>query len=445
MLVPGIVEEMSILCLGYAVRELSMAIKEYFLEFIEISRNAKEIDSECYEKLAKFISLSPYSVSHGKRKRADSLKTKVLNELSSIDSFDGFDFVAAAADNEAEDEDVWGPIFKFHLSVLKLSSQEDFSRAVEEQINLINSLLRIFSSSSQLVLLYAVADDLWKLALKSENSSESQEQAARAINRLFIACITERKAVISVDSRKWGTFKFASLLLRIYFHLGQLNLVQNVLKALQACELPPVDRFPRAHTVTFNFFLGRYHFGREEFEQAEECFFFCYERLSLTDHLKHLNCILHFMIPVKLILHLQRPSPELISMFSNSQNRLFYTDFCRFVATGDLKGYKELMDLNCNFMLKFGTFSIYEKMVLFLLRQRILHIHRMNDNCTRIPLSSILSTEKGVEADSIACLVANIIAKGLIRGYISEEKQFLVLSAQNPFPKALPPAILCDK
>jgi hypothetical protein len=110
-----------------------------------------------------------------------------------------------------------------------------------------------------------------------------------------------------------------------------------------------------------------------------------------------------------------------------------------------LKGYKELMDLNCNFMLKFGTFSIYEKMVLFLLRQRILHIHRMNDNCTRIPLSSILSTEQGVEADSIACLVANIIAKGLIRGYISEEKQFLVLSAQNPFPKALPPAILCDK
>jgi len=103
------------------------------------------------------------------------------------------------------------------------------------------------------------------------------------------------------------------------------------------------------------------------------------------------------------------------------------------------------MEVNSKSMLKFGTFAIYERMIIFLLRQRILHIHRLNDNCTRIPLSCILTSDVSLLAESTACLVANTIAKGLIRGYISEEKQYLVLSAQNPFPKSLPSAILCDR
>lgn len=413
----------------------TVALNEHFREFKALSSNAESMKTDSYKILSEFLSISPDGAI-GKRKKSVTLKSKLINELSSIESLEDLNFAV---------DEIWNSIFKSHLAVLKYHNQEDYSRASEEQINLINGLLRIFTSSSQLVLLYTLGDDLWRLALKSATPSESQEQAARTINRLFIACITERKAVISEDSRKWGTFKFASLLLRIYFHLGQLNLVQNVLKALQACELPSVDRFPRTHTVIFNFFLGRYHFGREEFEQAEACFAFCYDRLDPLNHLKQINLIMHFMIPIKLILHLQRPTPELISMLSDPQSRLFYSDLCKFISTGDLLNYNQLMELNSKSMLKFGTFAIYERMIIFLLRQRILHIHRLNDNCTRIPLSCILTSDVGLLAESTACLVANTIAKGLIRGYISEEKQYLVLSAQNPFPKSLPSAILCDR
>lgn len=39
-----------------------------------------------------------------------------------------------------------------------------------------------------------------------------------------------------------------------------------------------------------------------------------------------------------------------------------------------------------------------------------------------------------VDIDEIECLLANLIFKGNIRGYIAHEKRILVLSKDNPFP-----------
>ncbi len=41
-------------------------------------------------------------------------------------------------------------------------------------------------------------------------------------------------------------------------------------------------------------------------------------------------------------------------------------------------------------------------------------------------------TMDGEEAE---CVVSNLIAQGLIKGYISHEKQMVVLSKETPFPK----------
>lgn len=37
--------------------------------------------------------------------------------------------------------------------------------------------------------------------------------------------------------------------------------------------------------------------------------------------------------------------------------------------------------------------------------------------------------------DEVECFVANMIYKGLIRGYISHEKQVVVLAANGAFPR----------
>lgn len=41
-----------------------------------------------------------------------------------------------------------------------------------------------------------------------------------------------------------------------------------------------------------------------------------------------------------------------------------------------------------------------------------------------------------VPVDEAECLVANMVSKGFIRGYISHEKQMVVLAQTNAFPRA---------
>ena len=39
-----------------------------------------------------------------------------------------------------------------------------------------------------------------------------------------------------------------------------------------------------------------------------------------------------------------------------------------------------------------------------------------------------------MDRDEVECILANLIYKGLVRGYISHEKATLVLSKKEPFP-----------
>jgi hypothetical protein len=44
-------------------------------------------------------------------------------------------------------------------------------------------------------------------------------------------------------------------------------------------------------------------------------------------------------------------------------------------------------------------------------------------------------SEMDVSVEEAECLVANMIYKGLMRGYISHEKQMVVLAGTNAFPR----------
>lgn len=442
---------------------------EFFMDF------SRALQADNFNELSNLLKLDMDMVlvnendnnrQNPKTKRVSTTNQKLLNELvqqqeEDEDDFDDNDDNDNESDGEEEnlifesffdpnDDDettgIWNSIAKNHLKVMKLVSVSKSSKAALKQVNSITLFLRVFTNSAQLPVLYTLASGSWNLASQS-GSVEVQEQAARAINRLFIACITER-AQITPLSRKWGTFKIGSLLLKIYFEIGQLNLIQNVIKALKACILPNISEFPPAHTITFNYFLGRYHLSREEFEEAEVCLVFCYEKLHCNDnennyYKKNLKMILHLLIPIKLILYAAHPSDEFLSktFASSSTNYTFYSQLIRFIGSGNVSSFKSLLKENSKFLLHNNTFIMYERLFYLVLRGLIRQIYTNLNNSTRIPLQTIHQlTEEGQYSYTlmeINCFVANLIGKGIIRGYISEEKQFLVLSAQNPFPTRL--------
>jgi hypothetical protein len=73
--------------------------------------------------------------------------------------------------------------------------------------------------------------------------------------------------------------------------------------------------------------------------------------------------------------------------------------------------------------------------------------HLLTDNSwvlkgkeSRLSIELVFQLHQGVDPasdvdiDEIECLLANLIYKGNIRGYIAHEKRILVLSKDNPFP-----------
>ena len=57
---------------------------------------------------------------------------------------------------------------------------------------------------------------------------------------------------------------------------------------------------------------------------------------------------------------------------------------------------------------------------------------------TRLPISSVHKALQmsgiDVAVEEAECIIANMIYRGYVKGYISHEKQMVVLAAKDPFP-----------
>jgi hypothetical protein len=72
------------------------------------------------------------------------------------------------------------------------------------------------------------------------------------------------------ESRKWGIYNIINLLFKTYFRLNSISLSKNILKAIQAYkgDMPSLDAFPKAHQVTFKYYVGVINFLEESYEQV---------------------------------------------------------------------------------------------------------------------------------------------------------------------------------
>jgi COP9 signalosome complex subunit 12 len=72
------------------------------------------------------------------------------------------------------------------------------------------------------------------------------------------------------ESRKWGIYNIINLLFKTYFKLNSISLSKNILKAIQAYrgDMPPLDAFPKAHQVTFKYYVGVIYFLEENYVEV---------------------------------------------------------------------------------------------------------------------------------------------------------------------------------
>ncbi|OMJ14231.1 PCI domain-containing protein 2 [Smittium culicis] len=151
-------------------------------------------------------------------------------------------------------KDPWNQMLLSHFEVLQALSIFDYEKAYDFHSKTIISFLKIFVKQKRWALpfMYSLNFDMIKLSkladlrLISQGKDPAiQMKAAWIANKLFSACITDSVSP-ELESRKWGTYKTASILFKLYFSLGSFHLCKNIIRAIDASPLPNFQLFSSA-------------------------------------------------------------------------------------------------------------------------------------------------------------------------------------------------------
>ncbi|KAH7916232.1 hypothetical protein BJ138DRAFT_1139900 [Hygrophoropsis aurantiaca] len=341
-------------------------------------------------------------------------------------------------------ESPWDEIAVQYVLVTSHVARKRAGEAFKEQSQLISQFFRYFTSNTGWTLpaLFSMLRDLRDLAYDADfhakyngQKSECMESAAGIVAKAFSNCMTDRTSSYN-DSRRWGIYYVVGLVLKCYFRVKRISLSKNILRALNANpDVPALSLYPRSHQVTYRYYLGMISFLNEDYAKAEQ---------ELTLAFYHCHCgakinqerILYCLIPLR-ILRGHLPSQELMQRFP-VLNELF-AQFISAIRVGDISSYDAALDKWERKLVELNLWLTLEKARELCIRGLFRRVWVAAEKGTRIPVSmfhcSLRISGINVAQDEAECLVANMIYKGYMRGYISHEKQMVVLASTNAFPR----------
>lgn len=230
--------------------------------------------------------------------------------------------------------------------------------AVEAQGTLTSSLLRFAGTLSPgswiLPLMLQVLRDYVRLSIRLDAAESALaparfgpstvgkqkhlEEAARQLNKAFAVCAGDRTSEPE-ESRKLGAYAVVNLICKAYFRLGKTSLCKNIIRALDAAGVRPLDTFPRSDQVTFRFYQGVLAFLDEDYGKAEQHLSFAFSQCyAPAKHNQEL--ILQFLVPLRL----QRgclPSAATLNAFPRIA--WLYGPFTEAFQQGNVKRYDDLL------------------------------------------------------------------------------------------------------
>jgi len=316
--------------------------------------------------------------------------------------------------------------------------------AFKEQSTLVSHFYRFFTTDRGWTLpaLFSILRDLRDLALDADfhakyngQKSECMEEAAGSIAKAFGICMNDRTSPPD-QSRKWGVYYVVGLVLKSYFRVKRISLSKNILRALDAnADLPPLSAYPRSHQVTYRYYLGMLSFLNEEYSKSEQELTLAFYHCHIGSH-SNQERILTYLLPLR-ILKGHLPSEELMQRFPVLQE--LFSPFIVAIRVGDIEAYDKALEKWERRLLELNLWLTLEKARELCLRGLFRRVWVATNKTTRIPIAMFHSSLKisgiDVSQEEAECLVANMIYKGFIRGYISHEKQMVVLASTNVFPR----------
>lgn len=233
------------------------------------------------------------------------------------------------------------------------------------------------------------------------------EEASRTINKSFSLCLNDFDRS-SAQSRVWGVYQLMGELFRIYFKLRNMALSRSVLKVLQQRQkdLPPLDKYPKSHVITYLYCTGVLLVIDEDYTKAAAQFI---KALSMSpspspfdsvsapssslpspppptfqDGYKQRESILTYLIPLQILIPTRRtPSPALWARYSRLE--VLYKPIINALISGDIKAFDEHLLVRRRVFLKKHLFLSLSKIRILVYTRLFRQVYLARNKVNRIP------------------------------------------------------------
>jgi hypothetical protein len=265
---------------------------------------------------------------------------------------------------------------------------------------------------------------------KGRKEGEILEKAAEQIMSCFRICVADSRTAVE-NSKRWGTLGIVNQLFKIYFKLNKLPLCRPLIRAIESSDIK--DDFTISHQVTYKYFVGCKAMFDSEFKTASDSLEFALAHCPSTS-MKNRRLILTYLIPIKMMLG-QVPQRELLEKYQLLQ----FHELALNVCSGNLLMFAKSLDKHQSFFIKAGIYLILEKLKTVAMRNLFKKVWLLMGKCHQLDLKAFedalkFNEEEDIDSDEVECIIANLIDKNYIKGYISHQHQKLVVSKQNAFP-----------
>lgn len=349
------------------------------------------------------------------------------------------------------------------------------NRVAETQTNWICPTL--INCSNELISVYQVRSKLYPDAEGESDefdkpTTNSLELVANAINRSFKICLTDKNTDMA-RSKKSSIHFFLATLIKIYFKLDRLELAKSMEKALMGTGLaiPTIVHSPveyRKHIVTYLYYSALLSLDEGDFAFAETKLLTAMEFLACYKLPKKVTAqaekILFLLVPLKLHNSRSVLPNSVWEQFPNLKY-VYKEQLFDAIFTGNIRKFDECIDKFQALFLKRHIFILVLnlKSLCYLrlvkrtsticreLTTKTPHILAFSglelafefskankyESSHYIVPESVTKGEYSTSSEDLECILANLIAKRLIKGYLSHANRCIVLLKTDAFPLVL--------
>jgi len=366
----------------------------------------------------------------------------------------------------------WTSILSFLLEASEAALSADAIQCYNSQSSLHSSLNQIFSSSQGNILvpaLHVVCYNTYQCALQADdvaltsggrNDHSRLQKAVTLLQESFSKTLNDRKEItvsmnvgrggrgeFSMDGSKIvGVLSIVNWLFAMYFRLNTLRLCKNLLRPVESKLLH--EKGTMGGMVTYRYYVGRLKMFEDQYKEAEDHLDFALQHCHVKA-IGNKKRILNYLLPVKL-LRGRLPTDKLLQKYSLNE----FKPLVEGIRKGDLRTFNDGLQKYQDLFIRRGTYLLLEKCkivcyrnlckrVWTIMQRPQLRLDHIVKSLVWLGAMSSSTSEKNDtdnnnnDLDEVECILANLIFRGYVRGYISHSKRILVLSKKDPFPKSV--------